>query len=51
MTVAAEPKLFTIDDFMALPDSIGLELVEGVPVERKLTGGLSGYLAVQVAFG
>ena len=50
MTVAAEAKLLTIDEFMALPDSIGLELVEGVPVERKLMGGLSDYVAMQVAY-
>jgi Uma2 family endonuclease len=49
MTVAAEPKLLTIDEFMALPDSSGLELVEGVPTERKLMGGLADYVAIQVA--
>src|SRR5688500_18256307 len=50
MTVAAEPKLLTIDEFMALPDSSGLELVEGVPTERKLMGGLGDYVAMQVAY-
>ena len=50
MTVAAEPRLLTIDEFMALPDSTRLELVEGVPVERKLMGGLADYVAMQVAY-
>jgi Uma2 family endonuclease len=50
MTIAAEPKLLTIDEFMAMPDSSGLELVEGVAVERKLMGGLADYVAMQVAY-
>src|SRR5687768_16941252 len=49
MTVAAEPKLLTIDEFMALPDSIGFELIEGVLKERKPMGALSDFVAMQVA--
>jgi Uma2 family endonuclease len=50
MTVAAEPKLLTIDEFLSLPDSVGYELVEGVLTERKPMGALSDYVAQQVAF-
>lgn len=52
MTALAEPrppKLLSIDDFMALPDSIGHELVEGELTERKLMGALSDYVAVLIA--
>jgi hypothetical protein len=48
MTVATEPKLLTIDEFMTLPDSTGFELVEGVLTERKPMGGLADYVAMQV---
>jgi Uma2 family endonuclease len=49
MTVATEPKLLTIDEFMALPDSSGLELVEGVLTERKPMGALADFVAIRVA--
>lgn len=39
-TTAAEPqaKLLTIDEFMAMPDSRGYELIEGVLRERRDMG-------------
>jgi Uma2 family endonuclease len=48
-TVLAEPKpkLMSIDEFMALPDSVGYELVEGVLTERKAMGALADYVAMQ----
>ena len=51
MTLLAEPtpKLMTIDEFMALPDSVGYELVDGVLVERKPMRALSDYVATQAA--
>ncbi len=51
MTVLIEPapKLMSIAEFMALPDSIGYELVEGALTERKLMGALSDHVALQVA--
>lgn len=51
MTVLAEPRsqLMSIDEFMALPDSSGYELVEGVLTERKPMGALSDYVATQFA--
>ncbi len=50
-TVVAEhpPKLLSIDEFMAIPDSAGYELIEGVLVERKTKGALSGHVAIRVA--
>jgi Uma2 family endonuclease len=52
MTVLAEPKpkpkLMSIDEFMAMPDSVGHELVEGVLTERKLMGALSNWVAAQI---
>lgn len=46
MTLLVEPvpKLMSIREFMALPDSVGYELVEGVLTEKKLMGALSGYV-------
>ncbi|MGA2499415.1 MAG: Uma2 family endonuclease [Tepidisphaeraceae bacterium] len=38
-----------MDEFMALPDSSGLELVEGMLAERKTMGALSNYVAAQLA--
>jgi Uma2 family endonuclease len=38
----------SIDEFMAMPDSVGYELVEGVLTERKLMGALSDYVAAKV---
>lgn len=51
MTALAEPrtKLLTIDEFMALPDSIGHELVDGELTERKFMGALSDCVAVLIA--
>ena len=54
MTVLAEPapkqqpRLMTIDEFMAMPDSVGYELVGGVLTERKLMGALSNWVAAQL---
>src|SRR2546426_1607214 len=49
MTVLADapskPKLMSIDEFMAMPDSDGYELVEGVLMERKLTGASASRVA------
>ena len=49
MTLLAEPppKLISIDEFLALPDSIGYELIEGVLTERKLMGALSDHVAAR----
>src|SRR5688500_16555214 len=44
-----QPTLMSIDEFMALPDSIGYELVEGVLTERKPMGALSDYVASQIS--
>lgn len=49
MTLLAEPKRMSIDEFVALPDSAGFELVEGRLIERKKMGALSDYVAQQVA--
>lgn len=51
MTVLAEPKPkpMSIEEFMALPDSVGFELVEGVLAERKAMGALADYVAMQCA--
>ena len=50
MTALAEPqrKLMSIDEFMALPDSIGFELIEGVLTERKMMGALSDLVAMLI---
>jgi Uma2 family endonuclease len=55
MTVLAEPrpteprpKLLSIDEFMAMPDSVGFELVEGVLTERKLMGALADHVAGRI---
>ncbi|HEV2294139.1 MAG TPA: Uma2 family endonuclease [Tepidisphaeraceae bacterium] len=53
MTLAVEPKLMTIDEFLAMPDSVGYELIEGVLVERPTAGGgpmgaLSDHVAVKI---
>ena len=49
MTVLAEPtpKLISMDEFLALPDSIGYELVEGMLTERKPMGALSDHVAAR----
>jgi Uma2 family endonuclease len=51
MTLAAlpEPKLMSIEQFLALPESNGYELVEGRLVERKTMGALSDYVAQQIS--
>jgi Uma2 family endonuclease len=43
-----KPKLMSIDEFMAMPDSKGFELVEGVLTERKLTGALADHVAGRI---
>ncbi len=45
MTLAVDPKLMTMDEFLAMPDSAGYELIEGVLTERKLMGALSDHVA------
>ncbi len=40
MTLAVEPKLMTIDEFLAMPDSAGYELIEGVLTEKYRRGGV-----------
>ncbi len=42
------PKPWTIDEFMAMPDSVGFELVDGGLTERKSMGALSDYVAAQI---
>lgn len=49
MTLLAEPKAVSIDEFMSMPDSARYELVEGRLIERKQMGALSDYVAQQVA--
>lgn len=53
MTLAIEPKLMTIDEFLVMPDSAGYELIEGVLGEKHGAGGdpmeaLSDYVAVKL---
>lgn len=50
MTLAVEPKLMTIDEFLAMPDSVGYELIDGILTERKLMGALSDHVAQQVSY-
>lgn len=50
MTLAVEPKLMNIDEFLAMPDSVGYELIDGVLTERKLMGALSDHVAQQVSY-
>jgi Uma2 family endonuclease len=49
MTLLAEapPRVLSVEEFVALPDSIGYELIEGVLTERKPMGALSDYVATQ----
>lgn len=47
LLVESGPKLMTIDEFMALPESVGYELIEGVLTERKPMGALSDYVAMR----
>jgi Uma2 family endonuclease len=49
-TPAAAPKRMSIDEFMALQDSTGYELIDGVLTERKPMGALSDYIASQISF-
>ncbi|MGH7213430.1 MAG: Uma2 family endonuclease [Tepidisphaeraceae bacterium] len=54
MTVLAVPvpvssiRRMSIDEFMALPDAVGYELVDGVLTERKLMGALSDHVASRI---
>lgn len=50
MTVLAEPKprLMSIDEFMAMPDSHGHELIEGVLTERILMGARADSVAARI---
>ena len=52
MTVLAGPipRLMSIDEFLALPDSVGFELVDGVLTERKTMGALSDHVVAQFVF-
>jgi Uma2 family endonuclease len=49
MTLLAEPvpKLMTIEEFLAMPDSVGFELVEGALTARKTMGALSDHVAAR----
>ena len=49
MTLLAEPKLMSIDEFVALAETAGYELIEGFPTTRKPVGALSDYVAQQVS--
>ena len=40
----------SIDEFMAMPDSVGYELVEGVLRERRIMGALADHVAATVVF-
>src|SRR4051812_5586191 len=48
MTLLVEPKTMSIDEFVALPDSAGFELVDGVLTERKTMGALSDLVAMLI---
>lgn len=50
MTLLAEPKakLLSFDEFLALPDARGYELVDGVLTERKPMGALSSRVGGRV---
>ena len=44
-----EPKLMSIEEFVADPDLWGYELIEGFLVERKPMGALSDFVAQQIS--
>jgi Uma2 family endonuclease len=48
MTLLEASQTLTIDEFVALPDSVRFELVDGVLVERKPMGALSDFVAMQI---
>src|SRR4051812_40876177 len=50
MTLLAEPKLMSVDEFVASDEMRDYELIEGVPRERKAMGALSDYVAQQISF-
>jgi Uma2 family endonuclease len=52
MTLLVEPGVnpLSVDEFLALPDGKGFELIDGVIMEKKPMGALSDGIAVQIAF-
>jgi Uma2 family endonuclease len=50
MTTTADQKLITIEEFMAMPDTDGYELIDGQLVEKKSMGAESSYVAAQILF-
>jgi Uma2 family endonuclease len=49
MLPLAPPARLTVDDFLALPDNKGFELIDGVLVERNRMGAEAGRIAANVS--
>lgn len=50
VTVTADQPTMTFEQFLALPDSEGYELIDGRLVEREPTGVYASFIATQIAF-